>query len=65
MTIVKLIQVKSRQEAIEWTNRFPNPAMEGKDGAIEARQLFELEDFGSGETLDRFRSMGAGTEKSS
>ena len=64
MTIVKLIQVKSRQEAIEWTKRFPNPAMDGKDGEIEVRRLFELEDFGSSEAIDRFRDMGVGTEKS-
>jgi hypothetical protein len=27
-----LIQVKSREEALEWTRRFPNPAIGGKDG---------------------------------
>lgn len=58
-----LIQVKSREEAMEWTRRFPNPAMEGKDGEIEVRQLFELDDFGSGEAIDRFRKMGIGAEK--
>jgi hypothetical protein len=58
-----LIQVKSRDEAMEWTRRFPNPAMEGKDGEIEVRQLFELDDFGSGEAIDRFRKMGIGAEK--
>ena len=40
-----LIQVKSRAEAIEWAKRFPNPSGEGKDGEIELRQLYELEDF--------------------
>ncbi|MGQ0751399.1 MAG: YciI family protein [Betaproteobacteria bacterium] len=40
-----LIQAKSRQEAVEWTRRFPNPAIGGKDCEIEVRQLFELEDF--------------------
>ncbi len=58
-----LIQVKSREEAMEWTRRFPNPAMEGKDGEIEVRQLFELDDFGPGEAIDRFRKMGIGAEK--
>ena len=38
-----LIQVKSREEALEWTRRFPNPFGEGNDGAIEVRQLFDLE----------------------
>ena len=36
-------QVKSRQEAIEWVKRCPNP-MPG-DSDIEIRQLFEPEDF--------------------
>ena len=39
-----LIQVKSRQEAIEWMKRCPNP-MES-DSEIEIRQVFEAEDFG-------------------
>ena len=37
-------QVKSRDEAIEWVKRCPNP-MPG-DSEIEIRQIFELEDFG-------------------
>lgn len=40
-----LIQVKSKQEAIEWMKRCPNP-MEG-DSEIEIRQVFEAEDFGA------------------
>ena len=56
-----LIQVKSREEALEWTKRFPNPGM--KDGEIEVRQLFELEDFGPSEAVERFRKMGVGTKK--
>jgi hypothetical protein len=55
-----LIQVKSREEAIEWTKRFPNPAVNGKEGEIEVRQLFELEDFGPSEAVERFREMGLG-----
>lgn len=55
-----LIQAKSREEALEWTRRFPNPAIGGKDGEIEVRQLFELEDFGTSATLDRFREIGIG-----
>ncbi len=58
-----LIQAKSRQEALEWTKRFPNPAIGGKDGEIEVRQLFELEDFGKSEAVERFREMGVGTKK--
>ena len=58
-----LIQVKSREEALEWTRRFPNPAIGGKDGEIEVRQLFELEDFGPSDAIERFRDMGVGTSK--
>ena len=58
-----LIQVKSRQEAVDWTKRFPNPAIGGKDCEIEVRQLFELEDFGASEAVERFREMGFGTTK--
>lgn len=53
-----IIQVKSRQEAIEWTKRFPNPAGDGKEGAIEIRQLFELEDFAPSKAIERFRKLG-------
>jgi hypothetical protein len=39
-----IFQVKSKEEAIEWVKRCPNP-MEG-DPEIEIRQIFEAEDFG-------------------
>ena len=39
-------QVKSKQEAIEWVKRCPNP-MPGTDAEIEIRQVFEAEDFGA------------------
>jgi hypothetical protein len=39
-----LIQVKSKEEAIEWVKRVPSP-LEG-DAEIEIRQVFEAEDFG-------------------
>jgi hypothetical protein len=53
-----LIKVSSREEAIEWAKRYPNPAGEGKDAEIEVRQLFELEDFAPGGAVERFRQMG-------
>ena len=56
-----IIKAKSRQEAIEWTKRFPNPGNE--DGEIEVRQMFELEDFGPSEAIERFRELGVATEK--
>ena len=59
-----MIQVKTRAEAVEWSRRFPNPTLDGSDCEIEVRQMFELEDFGPGETVDRFREMGmSGEEK--
>lgn len=58
-----LIQVKSREEALEWSRRFPNPTIGGKDCEIEVRQLLELEDFGESESLDQFREMGLATQK--
>jgi hypothetical protein len=58
-----LIQAKSREEALEWTKRFPNPSIDGKEAEIEVRQLYELEDFGQSETLDRFRELGMGGKK--
>ena len=58
-----LIQVKSRAEAMEWARRFPAPFGEAKDGEIEIRQLFELEDFAPGDAVERFRAMEAAPKK--
>ncbi|AKV09046.1 MULTISPECIES: YciI family protein [Pseudomonas] len=41
-----LWQVKSKDEAIEWVKRCPNP-MPGTEAEIEIRQVFEAEDFGA------------------
>ena len=54
-----LIQVKSREEALEWSRRFPNPVGEDAVAEIEVRQLFELDDFAPSESIDRFREMEA------
>ena len=40
-----ILQCKSREEAIEWVKRCPNP-MPG-ESEIEIRQIFEAEDFGA------------------
>ena len=42
-----LWQCKSKEEAIEWVKRCPNPAVDGREGEIEIRQVFEAEDFGA------------------
>jgi hypothetical protein len=41
-----LWQVKSKDEAIEWVKRIPNP-MPGSETEVEIRQVFEAEDFGA------------------
>ena len=38
-------QCKSKQEAIEWLKKCPNPHP-GQDSEVEIRQIFEAEDFG-------------------
>ena len=54
-----LIQVGSREEALEWTRRFPAP-FEGPEACeIEVRQVYELDDFPQGEGIDRFRELDA------
>ena len=55
-----IIDVKSREEAIAWTKRFPNPAIDAGDAEIEVREYFELEDFGASPQIERFRKIGIG-----
>jgi len=43
-----LIQVRSREEAMEWARRFPAPMGEQADAEIEVRQLYEVSDFAPG-----------------
>jgi len=45
-----LWQVKSKEEAIEWVKRCPNPFP--GESQIEIRQVFEAEDFGAEFTLE-------------
>lgn len=58
-----MLQVQSKEEAIEWVKRCPNP-MEG-DAEIEIRQVFEAEDFGDAltpelrEAEERLRAQSA------
>ena len=57
------IQVCSREEAMEWSRRYPNPVGEGQPAVIEVRQLYELDDFTPGEQVERFRDMNTSTQK--
>jgi hypothetical protein len=56
-----IIQVKSREEALEWAKRAPMPHEE-QDCEIEVRQFFELEDFppseAINEAINRRRELG-------
>lgn len=56
-----IIQVNSREEAVEWASRFPNPHL--SEGEIEIRQLYELEDFEPSPAIDRFKAMDAAARK--
>jgi hypothetical protein len=58
-----LIQVSSKEEALEWTRRFPNPATEGLTGEIEVRPLYDLDHFQEGPALERFRELGLPSQK--
>jgi hypothetical protein len=58
-----IIQVKSREEAMAWVSRFPNPALDGGEAVVEVRPLFELEDFGHSEAVGRLRELGTATNK--
>lgn len=42
-----LWQCNSKEEAIAWAKRCPNPAGDGKEGELEIRQVFETDDFGA------------------
>src|SRR5688500_16616567 len=63
-----LFEVKSKEEAIEWVKKAPNP-MPGKESEIEIRQVFEAEDFGPAltpelrESEERLRAQAAAKKK--
>jgi hypothetical protein len=55
-----ILQVKSMDEAIEWAKRIPIEAAEhesGQESEIEIRQIFELEEFGESQAIDRAREL--------
>ena len=51
-----VINVKSREEALEWAKKIPAP-MEHGEGEIEVRQFFELEDFTPSPALEQHREI--------
>ena len=57
-------KVKSKEEAIEWLKRCPNPMNEESD--VELRQIFEIEEFAEGlspELREKDRRLRAESEK--
>ena len=55
-----LIQINSKEEAIDWAKRCPSPHGEGAEGEIELRQVFELEDFGPSPAIEDARRLESG-----
>jgi len=53
-----VIQVTSKEEAIEWARRVPAPHGEGQEAEIEIRQVFELSDFAPSEAVGRACLLG-------
>ena len=55
-----IIDVKSREEALAWTKRFPNPAIDGGDGEIEVRPFFDLDDFEDSDAVRKAKELKLG-----
>ena len=53
-----IIQVKSKEEAVEWAKRVPFD-----DGEVELRPFFELEDFAPGPAVEHHKEVGRQLEK--
>jgi len=53
-----IIDVKSREEAIAWTKRYPNPSLDGGEAEIEVRPFIPLEEFGDGPAVQKARELG-------
>ena len=56
-----MLQCKSKEEAIEWVKRCPNP-LRGK-AEIEIRQVYELTDFPAGDAVDHHARLQEQTAK--
>lgn len=53
-----IIQVKSKDEAVEWAKRVPL-----QDGEVELRPFYELEDFTPGPAIEHHRRVGEELDK--
>ena len=53
-----VINVKSRQEAVDWAKRVPAPHGPNEECEIEIRQFFEMEDFAPSDAVERHKEVG-------
>ncbi len=53
-----VIQVKSKEEALEWAKRVPF-----EEGEVELRPFFELDDFAPSDAVEHHRRIGEQLEK--
>jgi hypothetical protein len=58
-----IINVKSREEALDWAKRVPDPFGSGEEAVIEVRPFFELEGFKPSAAVDHARELGKELEK--
>jgi hypothetical protein len=58
-----IIEAKSREEALEWTKRFPNPFPNARDSEIEVRPIKGLDELGGSEGVQRFRELEVRSQK--
>ncbi|HEY4906394.1 MAG TPA: YciI family protein [Candidatus Acidoferrum sp.] len=52
-----IIDVNSREEAIEWANRAPAPHGPDQESEIEVRQFIELEDYLPSEAIEKYEEV--------
>ncbi len=52
-----IIEVKSREEAIEWAKRAPAPHGPDQESEIEVREFIELEDYLPPEAVDKYEEV--------
>jgi len=58
-----IIEAKSREAALEWTKRFPNPFPNSQESEIEVRPIKGREELADCEAVQRFRHLAVGTQK--
>jgi len=58
-----IIQARSREEALEWTKRFPKPFPNARECEIEVRPIKDLKELGDSEAVQRFRELRVGSER--